>query len=110
MRSNQLPAARKVAQDVASDYSELFDQLNPIGLVRKVMASQPPQQDQNVQDLQTALEPMKALVSNIREVQDAANSQPYLLDTLIASDIHGFEYMERLRDEKEEPILLLLAS
>ena len=53
---------------------------------------------------------MRDLVSNVRDAQDAALSKPYLLETLIDRDVDGHEYMRQLREEKEQPLLLLKAG
>jgi len=53
---------------------------------------------------------MRDLVSNIRDAQDAAMSKPYLLEMLMDRDIDGHEYMRQLREEKEQPLLLLRAD
>lgn len=109
MLSRELRAAHKVSADVAADYNELFDPLNPSQLARKSVrlennSDMPPEYLRKGE-----LTHMRQLVNNVRDAQDAALSKPYLLETLIAKDVDGYEYMQRLKNEKYQPILLVPA-
>jgi hypothetical protein len=50
---------------------------------------------------------MKELVQGIREATDSALTKPYLIQSIIEKEIDGKEYLNRLREEKEHPILML---
>lgn len=108
--ARELQAAHKVSLDVAGDYNALFDPLTPIQLAHK-SASLIENKDMPFDHLlKQELVGMRSLVNNLREVQDAATSKPYLMETLIERGIDGYEYVQAIRNEKEQPLLLIEAS
>ncbi len=110
MLAREMSAARRVAQDVAKDYNNLFDDLIPIRLAHKSLALEASVAATSDATLSDKVRVMSDLVGNIREVQQVASTKPYLIDMLLERQVDGFEYMQRLRDEPDEPILLLAAA
>jgi hypothetical protein len=47
----------------------------------------------------------KPLIASFREAHDAAQTRSMLMDSPIEKDISGREFMQRLENEKEQPIL-----
>lgn len=107
--SRELNAAHKVSKDVARDYNELFDPLNPSKLAHKSALLIQKKDTPFDHLLRQEMFVMRDLVSNVRDAQDAALSKPYLLETLIEREVDGYEYLRQLREEKERPLLLLNA-
>lgn len=108
--SNELKAAYKVSKDVSDDYNRLFDPMVPFELARKSDLLVENKDVPHDELLKQEMVSMRDLVSNIRDAQDAAMSKPYLLEMLMDRDIDGHEYMRQLREEKEQPLLLLRAD
>jgi len=102
--ARELPAAQKVSEDVAGDYNRLFDPLIPIQLAHK-SANLIENTDDDL--LKQELLGMQNLVGNLRDVQDASSSKPYLMETLIEREIDGYEYMQAITNEKEQAFLLI---
>lgn len=110
MLAREMPAARRVAQDVATDYNSLFDDLVPIRLAHNSLTLEAKTGVRSDATLSDKVRLMSDLVGNLRQVQQVASTKPYLIDMLLNKEVDGFEYMRRLREENEEPILLLLAA
>ena len=108
--ARELHAAYKVSQDVAGDYNNLFDPLNPIQLAHKSVNLIENKEMPYDHLLRQELVGMRDLVSNLRDVQDAAMSKPYLMETLIEREIDGYEYVKAITNENERPLLLIEAS
>ena len=49
-------------------------------------------------------------VKVLRDISDSAASKPYLIDYLRTRRIAGDEYLSKLEQEKENPLLMLKAS
>jgi len=107
--AGELQAAHKVSHDVAGDYNALFDPLNPIQLAHKSAALVENKEMPFDHLLRQELVGMRNLVNNLRDIQDAATSKPYLMETLIERGIDGYEYMQAISKEKEQPLLLITA-
>lgn len=107
--ANELPAAHKVSMDVADDYNALFDPLNPVRLAHKSAILIENKEMSIDQLLKQELVGTRNLVNNLRDIQDVAASKPFLMETLIERGIDGYEYMQAIRNEKEQAILLIEA-
>jgi hypothetical protein len=105
--ADELPAAREVSQATASQYNSMFDPLTPLSLAKKSIPEYD-QDDRSFDQLITAeLVSSRQIISSIRDAQDAAATRPLLFDTLITQGIPGRDFMRRLEDEKEQPLLCL---
>lgn len=107
MLARELPAAKRVAQDVGSHYRSLFDPLVPSRIATNML----PIEDRWLESATEKLKPIRAevitLVQGVRDATDAALTKPHLLETLIEKEIDGYEYIKTLREEKNQPIYLL---
>ena len=106
----ELPAAHEVSKAIARHYNTLFDPLSPVYLARKSARLHENKDGPNDVLLRDELDSMRTLVMNLRDLQDAASSKPYLMETLIKRNIDSHEYMQRVISEEEHPILLLEAN
>ncbi|MBT3919368.1 MAG: hypothetical protein HOF24_03160 [Flavobacteriaceae bacterium] len=100
--ANELPYALAEAESQGEKYQELFDDLTAPRLVRKLKLNHKSSFKEN-----EAQQKMKELVQGIREATDSALTKPYLIQSIIEKEIDGKEYLNRLREEKEHPILML---
>lgn len=108
--ANELPAARKVAADTASHYNAAFDALSPMDLAKKALGSDAGIDRASLHRLRREHTKMQASVQAIREMQDASATKPLLLDELIERGIDGRQYLDQIRHEKTEPLLLFPIS
>ena len=91
IRSNELEHTLGTAEAVASDYQSLFNPLTPARFDGSV---------------ENGLNTVRVL----RDITDSAASKPYLIDYLRTRRITGEEYLGKLEQEKENPLLMLKAS
>lgn len=109
LAADEMDAAHETAQVIGRTYRNLFDDLSPYDLAVKQRhryasqsASMAIYAKQNRQD-------MEGLVECVREVTDAALTKPLLIESLDRRGIRGSDFITRLRNEKETPILMLPA-
>lgn len=107
VRSGELKASQKIAEDVAGDYNTLFDPITPTKIAHKLSAQVTKSEQDFEERLSENMPLAKSLVTNLRETQDAAMSKPHLIDTLISRGIEGPEYMLAIEAENQCPILLI---
>ncbi len=70
----------------------MFDSLNPVDLKKKYKQSN---------------KEVLPFIQGIRDAQDTAFTKPILLKTLIEKEIDSHKYLMTLREEKQNPILML---
>ncbi len=104
--ANELPAAHEVAKIIGQNYSILFDNMIPFQLASKDVLDNEHSQSKLRQN-QFEINP---LIQGIRDVTDAALTNPFLIETLIEKGIGGYDFISALRQEKKHPILLLTSS
>ncbi len=105
LSANELEAAHKSAKQIGQEYSTVFDGISPFHLTQKILSEKPEQiiySQFRAQQTETV-----NLIQSIRDMTDAALTKPLLIETLIANGIDGNQYLSAIRQEKEEPILLL---
>lgn len=105
--SNELPAAKRVSEDVGRHYGSLFDGLSHVALAGKVADESVRYQRQKYFDLRDLQVEMRNVVAGVREMTDAALTRPALIGTLIENEIDGYQYVRSLSEETVESLLLL---
>jgi hypothetical protein len=88
LRTNELRNAQAISENVALDYQKLFDPITPISF------------DSMEHDAAGA-------TRTLRDISDSAATKPYLIDYIRVRGINGAEYLQRLEDEKDAPLLVL---
>jgi hypothetical protein len=91
VRANELLNAQHVSERIAGEYQSLFERIGPASF--------------NADHSEG-----RATVRALRDATDSAHSKPFLLDYLRTRRIEGSAYIESLEREKEQPILVLLAT
>lgn len=89
IRTNELRHALSTSESVALDYQHLFDPLTPMSFGK------------------LPLDEAKSTLAALRDVTDAAASQPYLIDTLRTHRIQGDRYIDTLEREQDHPLFVL---
>jgi hypothetical protein len=91
IRANELLNAQRTSERIAGEYEGLFERVGPASF-------------------DISHHEGKTTITLLRDATDAAHSKPYLLDYLRTQRIEGPSYIERIEQEKEEPLLLLPVS
>jgi hypothetical protein len=91
IRNNELQHTLRTSEEVATEYQGLFNSLTPT-------------------DFDGSIEDGLRTVRVLRDITDSAASKPYLIDYLRTRRIAGDEYLSKLEQEKENPLLMLKAS
>ena len=97
MLANEMRAAHDLSINIGQNYSQLFDNISPKSLVNKIGV----EGDQSV---------IKNLVAGVRDITDAALTKPMLIESVIEQGISGPEFVLAVKDEKEQPLLLIRPS
>lgn len=107
--ANEYDSAHYSATAIAASYSELFDDVTPYDLNQKRRVThQLPRHDR------TNMLPNKSrkagndnIVRGLRDVTDAAAAKPFLIEALDQRGICGPDYLDSLRHEETEPLVLV---
>lgn len=105
--ANELDSAHHAALAVGDSYSNLFDELSPGELTHKLQLNK--QCDERDSELELDSVGLKNMVKALRDITDAAMTKPLLIEELRRQEISGPRYMQAVRDEKSQPVLLLRA-
>ena len=108
MLANELHAAQDLSVNIGQNYSVLFDDMNPIKLANMTTidnSASHKNKDNTV--LRNHQLQMKELVQGVRDITDAALTKPMLIENIIEQGISGHEFISMLKNEKENPLLLV---
>jgi len=106
--ADELPAAHKAADMVGHNYKDLFDDIVPFQIARKLAQNETSKNTMHYRKIrQHQKTTTNDLVQGIRDITDAALTKPLLIKSLIENNIAGSDYISALRNEKEHPLLLL---
>jgi hypothetical protein len=107
--ADELDGAHETARLIGRSYSELFDSLSPYELAEKKGQLLLERSLNTTIHARKELLDMDTLVTSLRDITDTALTRPLTIEALDKKGISGNEYITRLGDEKENPILLLPA-
>lgn len=105
--ADEYNSAHYNAVSIADSYSELFDGLTPYDLGQKRLVRHQDLRERVSGENANKTAGIKNLVAGLRDVTDTALTKPLLIEELDGRGISGTEYIQSLRDETEEPIVLL---
>lgn len=95
--AEEMETAHHCAISIGDAYTALFDGIAPTKLDRcRGTAEEGPRHMTS-----------KQIVQTLRDITDSALTRPFLIESLHRREISGRDYLETLRAEREEPILLL---
>ena len=110
VEANEMDAAMSVAERSGSDWVGLFDQLDSVTLARRVSAYDADGNQQSHSKLrQLRLNHIEPFRQMLTEATEAGITRAALIHSLVDRGIEGPEYLNRVRNEDKEPILLLPA-
>ena len=93
--------AAHYTQTVSRRAIEMFDSLTPVSISEsfgRVLA---------IPAKRSHLEDARALIIGIRELQDQLLTNPFVIARIAETAAHGRDYIEKLKDEQVEPLLVL---
>lgn len=105
--ANEYNSAHYNAVSIADSYSELFDDLTPYDLGQKRLIRHQDLRERVSGEGANKTAGIENLVTGLRDVTDAALTKPNLIEELDVRGISGADYIRSLKDETEEPIVLL---
>lgn len=105
--ADEYDSAHYNSVSIADSYSELFDELTPYDLSQKRLIKHQDLRERASGESRNKTTGVKNLVTGLRDVTDAAMTKPILIEELDARGIPGHHYIRSLKDETEEPVVLL---
>ena len=105
--ADEYDSAHYNSVSIADSYSELFDELTPYDLSQKRVIRHQDLRERVSGEHANKTAGINNLVTGLRDVTDAALTKPILIEQLDAHGISGPEYIRSLKDETEEPVVLL---
>lgn len=105
--ADELDSAHHAAGAIGDSYSNLFDALSPGELTNKLQISH--QNNKGLFESELNTVGLKNMVNALRDITDAAMTKPLLIEDLRRQGISGPEYVQAVRDERSQPVVLLRA-
>lgn len=110
VEANEMDAAVSVAERIGSDWVVLCDELDAVTLARRVSAADESGGRKGHSELrELRLKHIDPFLQFMTEATEAGITRSALIQSLIDRGIEGTEYLQRVRSEDREPILLLPA-
>lgn len=109
LKANEMDAAEHASSVIADNYSDLFDPLSATQLADKLTdADQHSHQDDHYRFKANQAKATQ-IVTGLREMTDAAITEPLLIEHLVSKEISGPDYLESIKAHDQHPIILLTA-
>lgn len=105
--ANETDSAYYATEGIANNYCDLFDSITPYDLHQKHWTVHKFGSDRVRAGLGNTLGSAKDLVTGLRDIADAAMTKPLLILELDRQNIPGPDYIAALKDENEQPLVLL---
>lgn len=107
--ANEYDSAHYSATAIAASYSELFDDVTPYDLNQKPRITHQHSAYDKTSILQNRSRKAgnENIVRSLRDLTDAASTKPFLIEELDQRGIYGSDYLESLRIEANEPLVLV---
>lgn len=104
----ELETARAYGKELSLWYDKAFDVLSPIDIALAKAPYEKQQTKRRFTDIKRdMLHVTIPVMQSLREIQGNMATRPQLIQTLIDQEFDGYEYVHRLRQEKQEPLLIL---
>jgi hypothetical protein len=107
--ADEYQSAHYTASTISTSYCNLFDNVTPFDLKQKKHIKRNDLREK-ARGLTSIIGNMNQFVASLRDVTDLAISKPVLIEELGRRGIIGADYISALRNETEEPIVLLQFS
>lgn len=110
VEANEMDAAISVAERSGSDWLGLFEELDAVTLVRRILVGEEGGgQKSHSEARELRFRHIDPFLRLMDEATEAGITRSALIQSLVDRGIEGSEYLHRVRSEQKEPILLLPA-
>lgn len=103
----ELESARDFSRRFMEKNTRLLEPVSPLSLAHRRAASAEGDALAREAAFRREIGPARQFTEAVREFQDLSETRPLLIETLLEKRINGRDYIEQLRAEKEQPVLLL---
>lgn len=107
--ANEMDAAMCIAECSGADWVGLFDEIDAVTLTRRVSAATGDGQHSYSELRELRLRLIEPFLQLMNEATEAGITRAALIQSLVDRGIEGSEYLQRVRKEEKEPILMLPA-
>lgn len=109
VEANEMDAAMSVAECSGSDWVGLLDEVDAVTLTQRISAANGDGGQSYSKQRELRLRLVDPFLKLMNEATEAGITRPALIQSLVDRGIEGSEYLQRVRREEKEPILLLPA-
>ena len=101
-------AALKYGKTIASYQDEALADISPTDVVDAKLDVESELRANRKDEVRISLtREVEPFLNSVREIELTAAQRPGLIEKLISRDVNGKEYVQRLREESEQPLLLM---
>jgi len=104
---NQFESAHKAAETIGANYSQLFDHMSARQLLKQLENSRYFELSDTSKSRSALNLKMQGISTGLRDITDMALTRPLTIESMDKHGLIGIDYYRWLREEKEEPFLLL---
>lgn len=105
--TGELDSARDFSRRFATRTTQLLEPVSPMKIARARSMAHAGDALTREAVFRRELEPAWQFTAAVREFQDLTETRPLLIESLIEKGIRGRDYIEQLRAEKKEPLVIL---
>ncbi len=109
LRANEMDAAQHASSVIADNYSDLFDPMSATQLAARLTEAEQNSRDDDLYQFKSNQAKATQIMAGLREMTDAAITEPLLIEHLVSKEISGLEYLEAIKTHDQHPIILLTA-
>lgn len=107
LQANEMSAAQHASTVIADNYSDLFDPLSATQLAAKMTEAEQDSREDDLHLFKSNQAKAAQVMLGLREMTDAAMTQPLLLEHLGSREISGQAYLNAVNAQDQHPIILL---
>lgn len=107
LQANELDAAQHASSVIADNYSDLFDPLSATQLAARLTEAEHDSRENDLLLFKSNQVKAAQMMLGLREMTDAAMTQPLLLEHLVSKEISGQAYLDAIKAQEQHAIILL---
>lgn len=107
LQANELDAAQHASSVIADNYSDLFDPLSATQLAARLTEAEHDSRENDLLLFKSNQVKAAQMMLGLREMTDAAMTQPLLLEHLVSKEISGPAYLGAIKAQEQHAIILL---
>lgn len=107
LQANEMAAAQHASCVIADNYSDLFDPLSATQLAARLTEAEKDSREDDLHLFKSNQAKAAQIMLGLREMTDAAMTQPLLLEHLVSKEISGQAYLDAIHAQDQHSIILL---